>query len=162
MAAGHRLFQRMSLTGQVSLCLPHCQAESHVKGVNYRHHMALQIEKVPLSSARKATKVLQLCLKFQLKEQGTHVPTLYVLISPPRPLSPTSPECVPCDVHERVPQWPTGGSSSVVPAGQRCRLCCISCREVSELMMDCGAVGTLSLPSQIFRQLPELGSVHGP
>jgi nuclear pore complex protein Nup85 len=35
-----------------------------------RHHMALHIERVPLSSARKATKVLQLCHRFQLKEQA--------------------------------------------------------------------------------------------
>ena len=141
-----------------------------MKCVYHRHHMALHIERVPLSSARKATKVLQLCLKFQLKEQGTHYP-VFICFSLPHPLplflspfpSPLylSPECVPCDVHERVPQWPTGGSSLVVPPGQRCRLRCISCREVSvagglwELLV-------LSLPSQIFCQLPEPRRVHGP
>jgi nuclear pore complex protein Nup85 len=38
-----------------------------------RHHLALQLERVPLSSARKASKVLHLCRKFQLKEQGESV-----------------------------------------------------------------------------------------
>ncbi|CAI8026146.1 Nuclear pore complex protein Nup85 [Geodia barretti] len=33
-----------------------------------RHHMVLHLERIPLTSARKAAKVLQLCRKFQLKE----------------------------------------------------------------------------------------------
>jgi nuclear pore complex protein Nup85 len=33
-----------------------------------RHHMVLHLERIPLTSARKASKVLQLCRKFQLKE----------------------------------------------------------------------------------------------
>ena len=35
--------------------------------------MALHVERVPLTSARKATKVLQLCQRFQLREQGKSV-----------------------------------------------------------------------------------------
>ena len=49
-----------------------------------RYYMALHIERVPVTTARKATKVLQLCHKFQLKEQGTYnVP----LLSPSPPSS---------------------------------------------------------------------------
>lgn len=37
----------------------------------HRYHMAMHIERVPLTSVRKATKVLRLCQRYQLKEQGT-------------------------------------------------------------------------------------------
>lgn len=38
-----------------------------------RYYMALHIERIPLTSAKKAFKVLRLCEKFQLKEQGEGV-----------------------------------------------------------------------------------------
>lgn len=45
-----------------------------------RHHMALHIERVPLTSERKATKVLHLCQQFQMREQGgCHTPLLTAL-----------------------------------------------------------------------------------
>lgn len=58
-----------------------------------RYHMALHLERTPLTSARKANKVLHLCRKFQLKELGISLcyfpPTL-----PPPSLSVLSGESV--------------------------------------------------------------------
>ena len=66
-----------------------------------RYHMAMHIERVPLTSVRKASKVLRLCQKYQLKEQGTiHTPhvTHFLSVSSSSPSS----ECVSSAGHERL------------------------------------------------------------
>lgn len=60
-----------------------------------RYYMALHIERIPLTSAKKAFKVLRLCEKFQLKEQGSHsLPPPPCVTHPPFSLSLSSGEGV--------------------------------------------------------------------
>ena len=44
-----------------------------------RHYMEAYIERVPVASERKACKVLRLCEKYQLREQGESVVGLSVV-----------------------------------------------------------------------------------
>lgn len=44
--------------------------------IAHRHYMALYVERVPLTSERKASKVWRLCEQHQLKEQGVLYPSL--------------------------------------------------------------------------------------
>ena len=111
--------------------------------------MALQIEKVPLSSARKATKVLQLCLKFQLKEQGTHVPTIYVLTSPPSlSLSPAQNVCRVMSMRE-FRSGRLGAALSWCLRAKDAVFAAYLAEKLVLLVEDCGAVGTLSSISDI-------------
>lgn len=80
MASGNGLFQPVPNSGKVGstiiVVFPYCISEPCwyilvvLIGLTCRHYIALYIEHIPLTTERKALKVLEVCERHQLKEQG--------------------------------------------------------------------------------------------
>ncbi len=83
----------------------------------YRHYMAAFLERVPLTTDWKAEKVLAVCSKYELKDEGEpsvcHGSKLYSTL--PAPLSPG---CLSCAGYKGLPQWPTRKGPLLVPQGK--------------------------------------------
>lgn len=56
--------------------LSHCPVQGH-------HYMQLLVERVPLTTERKANKVIHLCQRYHLKEQSESPSVLKTPFSPP-------------------------------------------------------------------------------